>query len=229
MPSKALHALIAVGTGRYADPWHPFAETAAAADEILRADGFDVTVDDDVDHALAHLDDVDLLVVAAGDPWRNAPEGTADPVPYRDAAASAGLARALDAGIGILALHAATASLRDYPQYREAIGGEWTAGTSWHPPIGPATIPVADATHPVTAGLETIELFDELYSDLVVDPGAVVLVKHEIDGVSHPIVWAREQPVRAVVSAFGHDARAYESPTLRTLIRQAARWAASAD
>ena len=64
-------AVIATGTGRYGDPWHPFSETSARIAALLRDDGWDVTVDDDVDRALAHLDGFDLLVVNAGDPWRN--------------------------------------------------------------------------------------------------------------------------------------------------------------
>lgn len=43
------------GSGRYADPWHPFAETSQRIAGILRDAGHDVTVSDDVDARLAAL------------------------------------------------------------------------------------------------------------------------------------------------------------------------------
>jgi type 1 glutamine amidotransferase len=217
------HALIAVGTGRYADPWHPYEATGAAVATILRDDGWTVDIDDDVDRALTRLGDVDLLVVSAGDPWRNPGDGP-DAAITPPAAATEGLHAALERGIGILALHSATASLRDYPAYRAAIGGEWLPGTSWHPPLGPARVAVA-ASHPVVARLDEIAATDELYSDLIVDTDIEVLVAHELEGTRHPLVWVREAPARAVVSAFGHDARAYDSPDVQRLIRQSADWA----
>jgi hypothetical protein len=70
-------ALLLSGTGRYADPWHPFAETSAALAGLLREQGFGVEMADDVDAALARLaapdgpadaDLPDLLVVNVGLP-----------------------------------------------------------------------------------------------------------------------------------------------------------------
>jgi type 1 glutamine amidotransferase len=216
-------AVIASGTGRYADPWHPFPATSARIADALRADGWDVSVDDDVDHALANLEGVDLLVVNAGDPWREVP---ADVDPVADPAADAGLRRAVARGIGIVAVHAALSSLRDHPVWREAIGGEWQPGVSWHPPIGDARVRVVDAGHPVSERMPDIDVFDERYSDLVVDAGARVLAVHDVDGAEHTAVWVREHPTRAVVSSLGHDERAYDSPAHLALLQRAARWAA---
>jgi type 1 glutamine amidotransferase len=216
-------ATIATGTGRYADPWHPFPETSARIAAALRDDGWDVTIDDDVDHALAHLDGVDLLVVNAGDPWRH---GDVELEHFADPAADAGLMAAIARGIGIVAVHAALSTLRDHPAWREAIGGEWEPGRSWHPPIADAHVRVVDTDHPVTDGMPGIDVFDERYSDLAVDDGTRVLAEHDVDGTAHAAVWVREQPTRAVVSSLGHDARAYDSPEHVALIQRAARWAA---
>lgn len=212
--------VIATGTGRYADPWHPYPATSARIAQILRADGWDAVVDDDVDHALAHLDDADLLIVNAGDPWRNGGE------PHADPAAAAGLADAIARGIGLIGVHAALSSLRDHPAWREAIGGEWVPDVSWHPPIGDARVRVIDTHHAITDGMPQLDVFDERYSDLVVDAGAQVLAVHDVEGAEHPAVWVREQPTRAVVSSLGHDEHAYDSPELATLLQRAARWAA---
>lgn len=218
-------AVIATGTGRYGDPWHPFSETSARIAALLRDDGWDVTVDDDVDHALAHLDGFDLLVVNAGDPWRN---GDTELGHHADPAADAGLTTAIARGIGIIAVHAALSTLRDHPAWRRAIGGEWEPGRSWHPPIADAHVRIVDAGHPITDRMPGIDVFDERYSDLAVDDGARVLAEHEVDGTAHPAVWIRDDPTRAVVSSLGHDARAYDSPEHVRLLQRAARWAARA-
>lgn len=219
----APRAVIATGTGRYADPWHPFPATSARIAAALRSDGWDVTVDDDVDHALATLDGADLLIVNAGDPWR---EGGTELGRRADPAADAGLRAAIARGIGLVAIHAALSSLRDHPAWREAIGGEWQPGLSWHPPIGDARVRIVDGDHPVTEGMPPIDVYDERYSELVVDEGVRVLAVHDVDGVEHPAVWVRERPTRAAVSSLGHDERAFDSPAHVALLQRAARWAA---
>lgn len=212
-------ALVAAGSGRYADPWHPYRDTAGLIAEVLTGDGWQVEVDDDLDRALTRLDGVDLLVVAAGDPWRNGETGFGAP-------SEGALRESLARGIGILALHTALATLRDYPDWRRAIGGEWTEGRSWHPEISDAAVHVIDGTHPVTAGLRDFTLYDERYTDLEVDPDVGVLAVHEWEGLAHPLVWVREPgSARVVVSALGHEERAFRSPEHRRLLRQAARWA----
>lgn len=215
-------AVIASGTGRYADPWHPHVETSEIIAELLRADGWDVEIAEP-DTALSRLEGADLLVVNAGDPWRDTEARVgADP------AATAGLDAALDRGIGLLAVHSALTSLRDYPRWREAVGGEWAPGHSWHPALDDAVFTVVDAQHPIAAGATTLEAEDERYCDLIVDAGSHTLVDHELDGTRHPVIWVREQPVRAVAWALGHDARSYASPSHRAMLTRAARWAAGA-
>jgi type 1 glutamine amidotransferase len=219
-PTPPPRAVIASGAGRYADPWHPFPHTSARIAEILAEDGWDVLVIDDPDRALWSLDDASLLVVNAGDPWRGG-----DGEPHADHAAARGLDAAIDRGIGLIAVHTGLASLRDYPRWREAIGGEWEVDRSWHPPISRVVIPVTGGAHPVTAGIPEISVFDELYTDLAVDERVHVLAAHERDAASHPLVWVCEQPTRAVATALGHDERSYESASHRALMRGAARWA----
>lgn len=217
-------AVIASGAGRYADPWHPYPQTSAAIADLLRADGWDVDVIDDPDIALTQLADADLLVVNAGDPWRNP-----DAAPVEVPAAAAGLAAALDRGMGVIATHSAVSSLRDYPDWISTIGGEWRNGLSWHPEIGEAAVRAVAPGNAIVPGDFTA--FDERYTDLAVDPAVHVLAVHHLDGTAHPLVWTNEtnpgrMPVRAVVSALGHDTRAYESPELRAVLARAARWAA---
>ncbi|NNH03834.1 ThuA domain-containing protein [Microbacterium ulmi] len=214
--------LILSGSGRYADPWHPFAATSAIVAGLLADRGLAVEVSEDVEERLADLDDVDLLIVNAGDPVRHDP-APSDAIP----AARAGLVRFAGRGGGILGLHAASASLRHIPEWSELLGGAWITGRSMHPEIGETVIAVTDVPHPVTAGLTEIATFDERYSHLDRRADVDVLAVHTHDGIEQPVVWAKghESRARTVYSALGHDERAYVSPAVQRLVVQAAAWA----
>lgn len=211
-------AVITTGTGRYADPWHPFAETTDRLRGVLEDDGFAVVIAP-VDEALQRLDGAALLVVNAGDPWRDRFEAGAPE------ASVAGLGAALDRGIGVLAMHAALASLRDYAAWAPATGGVWLPGASMHPPIGEARFSWTD--HPL-ADTEPLVAFDERYAFLQAVGDREVVATHVHDGVVHPVVWTRTHGAsRIAVDLLGHDVRSYDSPSHRALLRRLAAWAAS--
>lgn len=212
-------ALILSGAGRYADPWHPFAQTSAGLAEILTGCGVTVTIATDVDAAMTRLDGVDLLVVNAGDSSRN-------DLPVPDlTAARAGFAAALERGIAVLGTHTAAASLTDYPEWEAVLGGRWVPEQSMHPPIGPARITLYADRHPLVAGLADFDTHDERYSRLRVAADVVALAAHTQGGAEQPLLWARTAGAsRVVYSALGHDARAYRSPELRELLARAIRW-----
>ncbi len=223
-----MRAQLITGSGRYADPWHPYPETSARLADVLDGAGFDVAVDEDVEGALTRLDGVDLLVVNAGDPWRSADDGagpdtTAPPPPE----SVAGLARALDRGTGVLALHAAVASLRDYPSWAPATGAVWLPGVSWHPPRGP--VEVRGGSLPDGTRLPDVVAVDELYQRLQPVGGRHVVAWHEQDGRRVASAWVREHGAsRVAVDVLGHDAESYDSATHRRLVAALARWAARA-
>lgn len=212
------HAIIASGSGRYGDPWHPFAATSDRLAGVLRDVGFTVSVDDDVDRAVRASVDADLLVVNAGDPWRG---GRRQPVPGRSIDA---LSRAIDNGVGILSLHAGVASLRDYPEWGVAVGAVWLPGVSGHPPFGP-TIVTPSAAGPVTT--LGFELLDERYCRLQRLGGSTVVAWHEGEGVPEPAVWLRRhRSARVAVDVLGHDERSFDSADHRQLLGSLAQWAA---
>ncbi|WP_345752621.1 ThuA domain-containing protein [Microbacterium rhizophilus] len=214
-----MRAVVATGEGRYADPWHPFAETSDLLRAVLEEAGLEVAVAP-VDDALRRLDGVDLLVVNAGDPWRDDPPAVGAP-----AASVAGLEAALERGIGVLAMHASLSSLRDHAAWAPATGGVWLPGVSMHPPIGEAAFAWAD--HPL-AGAEPLAAFDERYAFLQAVGDREVVATHEHAGVAHPVVWVRERGrSRVAVDLLGHDARSYDSPAHRALIARLAAWAAA--
>ncbi len=218
------NALVLSGTGRYADPWHPFDETSAAITELLRAAGFAVQVSDDVDAALAGLGTEsawpDLLAVNVGLPR----DGGASP---GTAAASRGLEAWVSSGRPVLASHVSSTSFVDSPGWEEALGGRWVRGTSMHPDYGTAHILVDRASGPVAAGIPDFELSDERYSWLRVNPSVKVHARHWHDGTLHPVAWSHLRgQARTFYDALGHDAASFESAEHRELLRRGIAWLA---
>ena len=213
-----MRAIIATGVGRYADQWHPFTATSLRLRGVLEDAGFTVVIDEDLDGAMTRLDGVDLLAVNAGDPWR----GKGDPP---GAESVAGFGAALRRGIGVLGLHAAAATMRDYPEWSEAFGAIWLPGLSWHPPISTARISIAASR--LGAHLDDFEVIDERYSGLQRVGRAEVVATHEVDGVSYPTAWTRVVGrARVAGEVLGHDERSYDSAGHRALLSNLARWAA---
>ncbi|SIO25997.1 ThuA domain-containing protein [Agromyces cerinus] len=224
-----MRAVILNGSGRYADPWHRHSETSAALAELVAEAGFAVDIVDDADAALAALpDDVTLIVVNTGDPHVPAPEGETGVVPEAAVldAANAALERAIDRGLGILAVHTAAASLHDYPAFERALGARWVRDSSWHPPIGEAAVHLV-GNHAIAQGLVDFTVFDERYTDFRLDDVIEPIAEHEHEGMRHPLVWAREfGRSRLVYDALGHDARSYDSAGHRALLAASLAWLA---
>jgi len=212
--------VIASGEGRYADPWHPFAATSLRVQAVLEDAGFVVVIDPDLDGAMTRLDGVDLLVINAGDPWKEPGDPPA-------AESIVGFGAALGRGIGLLGIHAAAATMRDYPEWAEAFGAIWLPGLSGHPPIDLARITIT-ASH-LGAGLDDFEVLDERYSGLQRVGRSDIVATHAVDGVTCPTAWTRVVGrVRVAADMLGHDERSYDSPGHRALLSSLARWASGA-
>ncbi|OYN94749.1 glycosyl hydrolase [Enemella evansiae] len=210
---------VLTGDQRYADPWHPFAETGAALRDWL-AEAYPVELRTDEPDALGELAGIDLLVVNCGigaDP-ANPPAANAE----WDAAFAA-CERWLADGGRVLGVHTAANTFGDWPAWRGILGGRWIRGTSMHPPRGPSRFRVLAPDHPTLAGLTEVEAEDERYSLLSRDSGTVPLLDHDLDGSAEVMAWASADG-RAVYSGLGHDARAYDSPTAKRFVTNAARW-----
>jgi hypothetical protein len=222
-----MRAVILSGSGRYSDRWHRFDETSAALAGIVAGAGFHVDVNDDVLGGLAALDGIDLLVVNAGDPdMPNADDAidAAAPEAAGLTAATDGFDAALERGIGILAMHSATATLREVPAFGRAIGARWLEGESWHPPIGESAVHLV-RSHPIAGDLDDFTVFDERYAGLRLDGVIEPIAEHEEADMRHPLIWARELGhSRLVYDALGHDVRSYESAPHRELLTRALDW-----
>jgi type 1 glutamine amidotransferase len=207
-------SVVLSGGGAYSDPWHPFAATSERIASILAALGHDVEICELVADRLADLRGYELVAV-------NAAAG-----PDADtSAAQAGLAAALERGIGVLAVHVGACTLLRLPQWEPVTGAAWVSGQSTHPKAGPCRIITYPERHPVCAQVGDFGIVDERYVRLRVAPDIVPLAAHEHEGELHPLLWARAYGAsRVVTDLLGHDERSYDSLAHRLLLSRAARW-----
>lgn len=211
-------ALVVSGAGPYADAWHDFPVTSARLAAIVEDAGCRVTVTEDVEAALADPSDARLLVVNIGNPLEPRPREWVD-------AAAAGLRRHLDAGGGLLAVHASATSFTGMREWPDLLGGRWVRGHTRHPPLDEYVVSRTDATHPVTDGLGDFTVVDERYSYLENRSDVTILYDHLFEDVRHPLVWARAAgPGRVVYDALGHGSTSYDAPGHRDLIGRAVGW-----
>ncbi|NNC13886.1 ThuA domain-containing protein [Planctomonas sp. JC2975] len=230
------NVVVVSGSGRYADPWHPFEVTSARVAEVLRDAGHTVTVTDDVDARLAALaapGDVDLLVLNLGagrtpderDVVQSSDERDPLPLSDADAVTREGLLAYLERGGPLLALHVSSTSFGFMPEWETALGGIWVRGISMHPPYSRAHIEVATDAHPATAGIHDFDVDDERYTYLRVSPEVTELAWHELDGSREPVLWTIERGAsRVAYDALGHDAASYDAPEHRAILAQTAAW-----
>lgn len=214
-------AIILSGAGRYSDPWHPFPETSERIAQVASGLGIVASVVPTTPDGMADAleSTPGLLIVDAGG-------GNAVTGPDPDwARAAAALETVLEAGVPLLGVHAAANAFTDVPAYREALGGRWVNGTSFHPPRGPATFSPASA-HPITAQVDAVVVTDdERYSALEIDGDVHPLLAHTHDGVTHVAAWAREDSRgRTVYDGLGHYGPSYDAPARQDLLRREISW-----
>lgn len=215
-----MRALILSGSGRYADPWHPLSATSGRIERLLTDAGAECITEEDVDFGLAHAGDFDLLVVNAGDPWRGEAHG--GPVPSD--ASQEGLAASLRRGIGVLAFHCSTASLRDYPDWAPALGRVWLPSVSFHPTADIARI--SGGSMPDGERVDDFDVFDERYCRLQPVGAVHTVATHRGEDHAEPTAWVKTYAAsRIAVDLLGHDERSYDASGHRALVLQLSTWA----
>ena len=128
-------------SGGYA---HPFAESSAVLAKMLAAQGWTVSIEADLDAALARLVDVQLFAVNA---LRWTMVQHEKYVPHRaehsftmDDPQLAAIENFVTQGGRLLALHTAVICWDNQPGWRALLGGGWEWDRSWHPPLGPVAV-----------------------------------------------------------------------------------------
>lgn len=144
------------------------------------------------------------------------------------------LARYVAGGKPVLLHHGAAASYDESEVFKRYLGINWVwegERPSLHSPIGDYHVEVASVSHPVTEGVSSFDVFDELYFDLVVRPGVdpVTLAFADYEGREFPMVQVLSGGRSAgagelVYLINGHDLRAFKAPAMRTLWCNSIRW-----
>lgn len=151
----------------------------------------------------------------------------------------AALRRWIEAGGGVVALHAAGDSSHQWPWWIDAVIGARFIG---HPGgadhIQSAAVRVLAPRHPVMAGVKLPwNPRDEWYSFDRVPAGADILAAIDEKtyrpspgqemGAQHPVIWTRAVGKgRVVYVALGHTPESYGDPNLRRIIANALLWVA---
>ncbi len=222
--------VIFTGLSRYADPWHPVAETSAEIARVVRALGIEPDLrTDETPEALADLTGVELLIVNSGRGNPDAPP-TYDPSwqPSFDAVGAYA-----EAGSPVLAVHSAAAAFPEWAGWADIIGTGWTPGVSGHPESSLAVFEADESArdHPVFEGLQplagvtqspVVVAYDERYWRMPVHEGNTPLLGHVTLGDWYVVGWSRDGT--RIYDGLGHDRRSYASGHRRRYLANEIRW-----
>ncbi len=201
-------------------PGHEPAQCAAVVADMLRADGFDVTVSDSTAaYADPGLRELSLIV----------PIVTMSTIGKDEVE---NLCAAVEAGVGLAGFHGQMGdSFRNEVKYQFMVGGQWVA----HPGnIIDYTVNITRPDDAVMQGVGDFPYRSEQYY-MHVDPNNEVLATTTfagdhcawIDGHTMPVVWKRRHGAgRVFYSALGHVASEFDVPAMATIFRRGANWAA---
>jgi type 1 glutamine amidotransferase len=141
-------------------------------------------------------------------------------------------AAAVESGVGLAGYHGGMGdAFRECVDYQFMVGGQWVA----HPGnIIDYRVDVTRPDDPVMQGIASFPYRSEQYY-MHVDPSNEVLAtttfsgEHAwwIEGVTVPVVWKRRHGKgRVFYSSLGHQAKEFEVPEMRTILRRGMNWAA---
>ncbi len=210
-------------TGDDVTPAHNWLETSVATRNLLTASGkFDVKICEDSailesKAALARYDLVFLHLFNAK-------------TPTLSEQAKENLASFVKNGKGFAVAHLASASFKEWPEFKQLCGRYWVMNLSGHGPRSVFKSKIADRQDPITKGLDDFDTDDELYAKLQGDAPIHVLVNADSDWSkkTEPLVFTLSYGQgRVFHEAYGHDAKALQNPNVQKLIQRGCEWAAT--
>lgn len=137
----------------------------------------------------------------------------------------------VESGKGVVVLHHAICDYQDWPWwYREVVGGKYllqregeTPASTYHEDV--EVVAQVAAPHPVTAGVGTLRMVDELYKGLWVSPDVQVLLTGNSPVGDKALAWVSPYPKsRVVYIEPGHGPGAHRNPEYRKLVHNAILW-----
>jgi type 1 glutamine amidotransferase len=126
-------------------------------------------------------------------------------------------------GKGLVGIHNAADSFKNHPAYIAVLGSRFRG----HPPFGTVQVEIVDHEHPITQGLDSFLVPDELYLLDHWPEGVQLLARASKDGQVQPSTYVKHfGSGRIFYCALGHDRRSHEHPVVGRLYRRGIQWAA---
>jgi type 1 glutamine amidotransferase len=229
LSGKSVKGLILTGRQHEAHKWR---ETTAVLKQAMEKDDqiyADVSTDIE-DLSQYDLRDYAFLVLNYCN-WKQ-PQGLSD-------RSKKAFTDYLSSGGGLLVIHFANgafhhslpgASQSDWPEYRNIVRRVWDhSDGSEHDPYGTFRVNTTNVKHEIVEGLTSFETTDELYFNQKGDKPieALLTARSKVTGKEEPLAWVYQYGRgRIFQTLLGHDARALETPAVKTIIQRAAAWAA---
>jgi type 1 glutamine amidotransferase len=215
-----IQALILTG---HAHPAHDWKATTAALSDVLGKDSrIKVTVWEDPEKlATDDLFKFDLLIQNYQN-WER---------PTLSDRGRANLLRFVREGKGLILIHFADGSWREWPDYAGRLSRRvWIDGKSNHDPFGPFRVHIVKPDHLLTAGIPDFNTTDELYynqqGELPIEP--LISAKSKITNRDEPLAYVcNEGKGRIFQTLLGHAAESVSAPGNAEMIRRAAAWVAN--
>jgi type 1 glutamine amidotransferase len=143
----------------------------------------------------------------------------------------------LKEGIGLVSLHHNLGAHRDWDEFTKIIGGKFVFEDSIleGQPYAKSTwshgeqmkVTVADAQHPIMAGLKDFEIHDETYGGYYTASGVHVLLKTDHPKNDPELAWTTSYGnSRVFFLMLGHDRHAWQNPAYGKILSQGIRWVA---
>ena len=218
-PAKIL-ALLITGDDMFVHPWREIAE--ATREALVSSGRFEVRVCEDplILESETALKSYEVIVFTMFN----------RSVPMIPDKAKDNLLSFVKSGKGFYVQHMASASFGNWDEFGKLCGRKWVMGVSGHGARSVFEAKVVDSSHPITQGIESFKVDDELYSKLQGDVPVTVLVEafSEWSKKVEPLVFVRNYGNgRVVHNTLGHDRKAILTPSVAKIIARGAEWAAT--
>jgi len=190
-------------------PWHRFEEKGPLLEAFLEADGIDVEATTARSVLVGRVSAYDVVVDYRTQNGSREAE--------RD-----GLLDFVRSGGGYVPLHGASlVTDRAGQPFRDLVGGAFVR----HPDNSDLTVEIV-ADHPVVAGVETFDVYDEPYE--LEHDDVTVLAETEHDSFGRmPVVWVHEYGEgRVAYCALGHFDDTFRNENFERIVSNAVRWTA---
>ena len=213
---------------------HDFEHNSIALANQLSLIGFDSSIETDMEIALNRLsgNEFDLLtIMALRWPMNNDPKY----LEYKNKwgltlsnTMKNSLENFISDGGGMFGFHTACICFDDWSEWIEILGGKWKWGSSFHPPLGLVSVHSTNEKHYITEGIETFDIVDEVYSNLLISPNIhpLLMARPHNSKISEPILWVNNYGKGKVVfDGLGHNKESINDINHSEIIKRCVKWA----